>query len=90
MFDINQVAIVAAVTVTTVIFTVVGIQLILILKDVRAIVKKVNAVSTQLEQFGLNVSSGYNELIGFAVGIKKLAGIIDVLTEKHAKRTKKQ
>lgn len=89
MFDINQIAIVAAVTVTTVVFTVVGIQLILILKDVRSIVKKINTLSMQLEHFGLNVSSGYSEMIGFVVGMKKILNVVDLLTEKHAKRSKK-
>jgi hypothetical protein len=89
MFDINEITIVAAVTVTTVIFTVVGIQLILILKDLRKIVKKVNVLSVHLEQFGINVSSGYSELIGFLVGFKKVLHVIDVVADKNAKHTKK-
>ncbi len=89
MFDINEIAIVAAVTVTTVVFTVVGIQLILILKDVRVIVKKINTLSTNLEHFGINVSSGYSELVGFITGFKKVLHVIDLVSEKNAKHSKK-
>lgn len=88
MFDVNQIAIVAAITVTTVVFTVVGIQLILILKDIRSIVKKLHNISDRLESFGVSVGTGYSEIAGFLVALKKIAGVVDLLQEKNAKRSK--
>ncbi len=88
MFDINEIAIVAAVTVTTVIFTVVGIQLILILRDVRVIVKKMTQLTSHLESFGMNMTSGYSEAIGFLVGFKKIFRALELVAEKNDKRKK--
>lgn len=88
MFDINEIAIVSAVTVTTVVFTVVGIQLILILRDVRVIVKKMTYLSTHLEGLGLNIVSGYSEAIGFLVGFKKIFRVLELVAEKNDKRKK--
>jgi hypothetical protein len=89
MFDINEIAIVAAITVTTVVFTVVCIQLILILRDIRVIVKKMSNLTNHLESFGFNVTSGYSEAVGFLVGFKKVFKVLELLAEKNAKHAKK-
>ena len=70
----------------TAILTIVGIQLILVLKEVRQGLKRINAIVDSVEKIGLGVTRGSAEVLGFFTGVKKLFSIIDVVTEHTGKR----
>lgn len=80
MFDTTQILIVAAVTIMTVVLTIIGIQLIFILKDVRRIIHRADNLMDSLEAVGLNVSHGYGEVIGFITGVKKILNVVDYIS----------
>ena len=82
MIDTSQILIVAAITVMTILLTVIGIQLIFILRDVRHIIKRADMLTMELEKIGVNISDSYGEVIGFASSIKKLFHVIDYVSER--------
>lgn len=86
MLDTTQIILISAITVMTVILTVVGIQLIFVLKELRAFLSRANTIIKQLEKIGLNASQGYSEIIGFFSGLKSLFKILDLLTQKKKKK----
>lgn len=84
MIDTSQILIIAAITVMTVLLTVIGIQLIFILRDIRDILKKVKNITNEFESLGFGISGSFGEVLGFFAGAKKLFEVID-----HVTKTKK-
>lgn len=82
MIDISQVLIASAITIMTVIVTIVGIQLILFLRETQKTVKRVNGIVDELEKIGMHVGHGANEIVGFVSGIKGFFKIVDLLSKK--------
>ena len=82
MTDTTQLLLIAAITVMTVILTIIGIQLIFVLRDVRAVLAKFNTIAEEFEKIGLDVGHGYSELMGFVSGFKKLFFVINLLSKK--------
>lgn len=80
--DQTQLILSVALTVSTVILVIVGVQLILVLKDLRKILKKVNTVFDALEKFGLSLNHGFSEVYGFIAGFKTIFKIIDLFHKK--------
>lgn len=87
MLDSSQILIVAAITIMTAILTIVGIQLILVLKEVRQGLKRVNGIIDNVEKVGFSITHGSAEIIGFITGMKKLLTVIDTVSE-HTKKKK--
>jgi len=73
----------------TVILTVVGIQLIFVLKELRTFLGKANTIIEELEKIGVNVGHGYSEVLGFFSGLKKLFSIVDILAKKKSQKNAK-
>lgn len=90
MTDAGQVLIIAAISIMTIILTIIGIQLILILRDFQKMMNRVHAVSATLEKFGLHIASGTSELLGFISGMKNVLTAVDVITDKHKKNGTKK
>lgn len=86
MIDTSQILIIAAITVMTVLITVIGIQLIFVLREVRQILKKVNTITSQLEDIGMGLSGSFSEVVGFVGGIKKLLQVIDYVSDGRKKK----
>ncbi len=82
MVDTTQVLLIASITVMTVILTIIGIQLIFVLRDFRSLLTKVNNIVDELEKVGMNVGSGFSEVMGFVSSFKKLFFIVDLLAKK--------
>ncbi len=82
MIDISQVLIASAITVMTVILTIVGIQLILFLRELSKTMKRINGIVDELEKIGMHVGHGAGELVGFVSGIKGFIKIVDLLSKK--------
>lgn len=86
MPDAGQILIIAAITIMTTILTIIGIQLIFILRDIRRIVNRANDIMSSLEKLGMNFKSGSAELIGFIVGLKRVFTVIDHMSETKKKK----
>ena len=86
MLDSSQILIIAAIAIMTAILTVVGIQLILVMKDVRKLLGRVNGIMDGVEKIGLSVTHGGAEIVGFITGVKKLLSVIDLVTERSKRK----
>lgn len=82
MIDISQVLIASAITIMTVILTVVGVQLIVFLRELSRTMKRINGIVDELEKIGMHVGHGASELVGFVSGIKGFIKIVDLLSKK--------
>lgn len=91
MLDYTQVLIIAAITIMTVILTIIGVQIIFILKDVRNVLDRLNRIADALEAFGMNVQSGTAEIIGFVSGVRKVMTMVEHFADdsKSSKKKKK-
>lgn len=81
MTDSGQILIIAAITVMTVILTIIGVQLIFILKDIRKVLSRINKITDQIEKVGMNITHGSAEIIGFVAGVRKLFTVIEHISE---------
>lgn len=90
MVDPSQIFIVAAITIMTVILSILGVQLIFVLRDLRVLMSRVNNIVGELEKIGLNIGHGYTEAMGFVSGVKNLFMLTDYIAEKKKKKHDKK
>lgn len=84
--DTTQLLLTVALTVTTALLIVVGIQLIFVLKELRRILNKVNGVIENFEKVGMSLEHSFSEFFGFFSGLKTIFKVIDFI---HAKKSAK-
>lgn len=89
MLDTTQILITVIVSITTILLSVIGIQLIVLLKDVRKILKRVNEMIDSIENAGFGISRGYSEMIGFFSGVRNVMKVVDHVSESKSKTTSK-
>ncbi len=80
--DTTQLLLTVVLTVTTILLVVIGIQLILVLRELRVALKRINGIIDAFEKVGGSVEHGFAELTGFFAGAKSLFSIIDILRRK--------
>lgn len=80
--DQIQTVLTVALGISTVILVIIGIQLILVLRDLRQILKKLTLVFEALEKFGLSLEHGFSEIYGFLAGFKTIFKIVDLFHKK--------
>lgn len=85
MIDTTQLLLISAITIMTILFTVVGIQLIIILRDLRTLLSRVNGIMSEFEKVGGSLTHSYSEVLGFFSGVKNLFLLVDTLTKKRKK-----
>lgn len=86
MVDPTQILLISAITVMTVLLTILGIQLLFVLKDLRRLLTKTNKIIDQLEKVGVSFGQGYSEIVGFFSGLKHLLSVLDLLAKKKKKK----
>lgn len=84
--DITQVLLTAVITVMTIILTIIGIQLITVLREMRTFLGRMNAIASELEKIGANFGQGYADIIGFFSGLKSVFHILNLITKKKHKK----
>ena len=84
--DVTQILLTAAITVMTVILTIIGIQLIVVLREARTLLGRVNTITSELEKIGTNFGQGYSDIIGFFSGLKSVFHILNMVTKKKHKK----
>lgn len=85
MNDSTQIIFISAITIMTLVLTIVGIQLIFILKELRTFLIKANNIIKELEKLGGSISHGYSEIIGFFYGLRNFFKILDLISKKKDK-----
>lgn len=86
--DTTQLLLTVVLTVTTVLLIVVGVQLILILREARRLMRRVNTVIDSFEQAGSSLTHGLGELQGFMGGLKTVFKVVDLLHTRKNGRAK--
>ncbi len=88
MIDPGQVLIISAITVMTVLLTIIGVQLIFVLRDLHGILKTVNRIVFEFEKIGMSVTHGYSEITGFVTGVKKMFDVVDFVAKNKKSNAK--
>lgn len=77
MIDPGQVLIISAITVMTVLLTILGVQLIFVLRELHQTLGRINKIVFEFEKIGSSISHGYSEVTGFVTGIKKIFDVVE-------------
>lgn len=85
MTDAAQILIIAAITIMTIVLSIVGVQLVLLLKDLRQTAQRVNRFGMELEKIGVGFSGGVAEVLGFVMSIKKVVKALDIAGQSKRK-----
>ncbi len=84
--DTTQLLLTVVLSITTIFLIIIGIQLIFILKDLRRLIKKTNAIVDELERVGVSFENSWSEISGFLSAIKTVFKLVNLLhTKKHEK-----
>lgn len=78
-----QIVIIAALSVATILITVIGIQIILLLKEIRVITKRINYLSSGFVKVADTVEKSVKEVSTITEGAKVVAGIVRKLITKN-------
>lgn len=79
--DTLYIVIIASLSIATVLLTIIGIQTILLLKEVRTITKRANNLSQGLINISQVVERSLQEMSSLAEGVKLVTGIVSRLTK---------
>lgn len=89
MVDYTQVIILSVTVGITILLTIIGVQLIIILQRVRRLLDRVDMVTGHVEKLGMSLSGGYMEILGFIAGVGKLFRVVDTIASSRKKTTNK-
>ena len=84
MVETWQVLLIVVVLVLTTLLTVIGIQIIYILKEFRRILNKTSNVVENASNLTKTFSSSVGSLAGFGAGLKAALSLVSFLKKKHA------
>lgn len=69
-------------SVTTIFLIIVGVQVFLLLRELRDVMRRANNIIEGFERVGMGVESGFNEVVGFFSGVKSVFKILDTFKKK--------
>jgi hypothetical protein len=80
--DTMQILLIITLGTTTVFSVIIGIQLILVLKELKKTLGTINKVTSGFESLGLGVEKGFEELAGFFNGFRALFKLFELVSPK--------
>jgi hypothetical protein len=84
-----QIVIVASLSISTVLITIIGVQLVLLIKELRTTVKRVNYVATGFAHISKTFEKSLNEVNNLAGGAKFITGLISRIISRKESSGKK-
>lgn len=81
--DTIQILLIIVLSITTVLLTVVGIQLFLVLRAVNKTLQNVNKIVNGFDAIGIGLKHGLGEATGFINGFKTIIKIVDLYKKKN-------
>ncbi len=81
--DTIQILLIIVLSISTVLLTVVGIQLVLILQSLRKTINNVNKIVNGFDAIGMGLKHGIGEATGFINGFKTILKIVDLYKKKN-------
>lgn len=85
--DTTQLLLIIVLSVSCILLSIVGIQLIFILREVRQTVKRINRIVDSFEEIGVGLDHGLSEVVGFLNGFKSIAKALEIV-HHHRKNDK--
>lgn len=86
MVDLTQILLIIVVTILTTLLTVVGIQVIYILREFRKTVEKTNKILDDTSVISESVAEPVESFSGFLMGLKKGLKILSFLQNKRKEK----
>jgi len=80
--DTIQILLIIVLSISTIILTVVGIQLVIIMQSVRKVLGRTNKILDGFDAIGTGLKHGIGEATGFINGFKTIMKIIDLYKNK--------
>jgi len=80
--DTMQILLIITLGTTTVFSVIVGIQLILVLKELKKTLGTINKVTAGFESIGVGMERGFEEISGFMNGFKALFKLFEIISPK--------
>lgn len=80
MLDPTQTLLVAVITTLTILLTIIGIQVVQILKEVKKTLEKVNGMLDKSDHLLTSIAEPLEEMSDFFSGLKKGAGVLTLLS----------
>ena len=81
--DTVQILLLVVLSLSTIFLTVVGIQLVIVLSELRKTLKNVNKIVQGFDAVGTGLQHGIGEVVGFVNGFKTIMKVIDVTRKKN-------
>ncbi len=81
--DTIQILLIIVLSISTVLLTVVGIQLFLVLNALRKSIQNVNKIINGFDAIGIGLKHGLGEATGFINGFKTILKIVDLYKKKN-------
>lgn len=83
--DATQLLLTIILTISAVLALVLGIQLFLVLKELRKALKNINTIVEGFESVGMGLEHGLGEVVGFFNGAKTIFKAIDLFSKKDGR-----
>jgi len=80
--DTMQILLVVTLGSVTIFSIIVGIQLILVLKELKKTLATVNKITSGFETIGVGIEKGFEEITGFVNGFKALFKLFEIIAPK--------
>ncbi len=80
--DTMQILLIVTLGSVTVFSIIVGIQLILVLKELKKTLATVNKITSGFETIGVGIEKGFEEITGFVNGFKALFKLFEIIAPK--------
>lgn len=81
--DTMQILLIITLGTTTVFSVIVGIQLILVLKEFKQTLQTINKITAGFESIGVGIEKGFEEISGFMNGFKALFKLFEIISPKR-------
>lgn len=78
-----QILLIITLGTTTVFSVIVGIQLILVLKEFKQTLQTINKITAGFESIGVGIEKGFEEISGFMNGFKALFKLFEIISPKR-------
>ncbi len=80
--DAIQILLLIVLSLSTIFLIIVGIQLVIVLKELRTTLTNVNKIIQGFDALGIGLNHGLGEVVGFMNGFKTIMKVIDLTTRK--------
>ena len=86
--DTTQLLLTIVLSITTVLLVIIGIQLIFLLKELRATLKRTNKIIDGFDSLGVGLDHGLTEVVGFFNGFKTIIKAFELIHSKKNDKTR--